>query len=401
MNYSELISKYFDGLFSKDEVRWFNRKLIDDKELAAEFKLYIEIDKAISNEDIDSLRLQLDKLTNDEDVNANEGTNYLDETSLYEEIDIAIMEEDVLKLRTSLDKLNYEKVEENEKEMADFSSELSQELLLYDEIDQAINDKDINELKEKLESIHNEVEYEIFKPEKAIDNGILNQEIDDALDDNGIWELRNKLDSIHEDIIKTDVKKPLTEKKESPVFKLFSREKTGKSLFTPMKIASSVIIIAAGIMTIILMSSSDIDKLYSKNMKAYSAPGNTRGGNNSSVNIKLDKAIDAYSGKNYSQAALFYREAGEQNPLTIKNKLFYANAAIMSGDFSKSEELLSEIIADSHTEMYDVAVWYSAMISLRNEYYKKAAENFAILAEDEEMYNHEKAVKILKKIQKE
>ena len=47
LNNSELISRYFEGRFSEDELRWFNRKLAEDRDLAAEFRLYLEIDKAI------------------------------------------------------------------------------------------------------------------------------------------------------------------------------------------------------------------------------------------------------------------------------------------------------------------------------------------------------------------
>ena len=400
-NNSELISNYFDGLLSKDEVRWFNRKLIEDKELAAEFRLFLEIDKAINNEDIDSLRQQLNKFTSADVVNFDEESNNLDEAALYEEIDMAIMDEDVLKLRTSLDNLNYIKVEDNKEEMEKFSSELSNELILYDEIDQAINDQEVVELREKLDSIHNEVEYEIFKPEKALNNDILNQELEDAISDNDLTDLKNKLEIIHKDIINTETKDTISEKNEKPVFKLFTREESVKTLFTPLKIASSIIVMAVGIMTIILLSSSGKDNFYNKNMIAFNASGNTRGGDVSSINNNLENATKEYADKNYSQSAFFYSKAEAQNTLNIKEKFYYANAAIMNGDFDKSEKLLTEVIADPYTELRTDAIWYLAIVYMKTEKYDDATELLSILENEENNYNWEKAIKILKKLKKE
>ena len=339
LNYSALIGKYFDGLFSEDELRWFKRKLVEDKDLAAEFQNNMIIDNAIKNEDIDTLRIQLDK-------------------------------------------------------MPENQAGVDNELRLLDNIDKAIKEEDVIELRDKLESIHNEVEYEIFKPDKINENDVLNHEIDKALIQSDIDGLRDNLANIHESI--SNRKKG---KNNQPVFKLFTLEKTG---LTPMRIASSLAVLITGaIITMFVLKGSSYvsnDMLLTEFESVRSMSGASRG--SSQANI-LNEVNAHYNNMDYAGAIILFEELDINGNLDLKNKLYYAIACRETGDYAKAISLFKEIKNGKYSSNQQSSIWELGMTYLECEQNALAKEQFAILTEDKEAYKSKEAQIILNKIKLE
>lgn len=396
LNNSELINSYFEGLFSEEELRWFNRKLTEDRDLASEFRLYLEIDKAIENEDVISLRQQLDMLLEVENTkNVLSEDNYVEE-KLLEEIDRAIMEEDVMELRTKLDHLDLTKKEDvKEEEIEHFTSEISEELIFFDDIDNAINESDVDKLREKLDSIHYELEYEMFRPEKALNNNILNYEIDEALSQTNVIGLRANLENIHKEI---DPEKKNSQK--TPVIKFLSRE---NSRFTPLKLASSFVILIAGAMIsyFALTSSTPADKLYESFIEFDQISTNVKRSAASNVNQTITNAIIAYNYEDYTGAKNGFSEFYKNGNLDNNDKMYYGIICRETGEYDEAVKIFKDVIDGSRCSNTEPSIWHLGMTFLKYGENDLAIEQFAKLAEEEEAYNYDKAKRILRKIRRE
>jgi len=395
LNNSELISRYFEGRFSEDELRWFNRKLAEDRDLAAEFRLYLEIDKAIEYKDVWSLRNQLDILH--EKINGME-TDTIDlEAKLNEEIDRAIMEEDVMNLRSKLDKLDNLNSDETKPEIEHYTSELSEELSFFDDIDNAINEPGIEELKQKLESIHYEVEHEMFSPKKALDNNVLSYEIDEALSQKDIFGLRNNLDNIHQEL--HDEEKSSAD---IPVIKFMSRE---KSRFTPLRLASSfaILIVGALISFMIFSGSKSPSDIYSTYYHhELISTGDVRSDeSNSELNANINAAKIAYNNQDFILAAENFQKSYESGKIENNDKMYYAIALKENGMTEKAVNIFNEIIYGKECSNQEPSIWQLAGTYFKNGEYELARKQYEKLAAEEEAFKYDEARKMLKMIKRE
>lgn len=170
--YFEQTCRFLDSELSNEELSQFKAQLEIDSELADELNLHAEMQKALSEADVISLRSKLDRIVrNQADSESNPNTSFSfelsDELSSFQNLDGSVYDEDILNFEHSFPKIHLyqhkiagkENIHQFYKEQGKTEAANENEALsAYDEallgdIQNAVEESDITELRASLKQI--------------------------------------------------------------------------------------------------------------------------------------------------------------------------------------------------------------------------------------------------------
>lgn len=239
--YSEKIDRYFDSELNQPELNEFEAQLEADSDLADELNLHLEVEQAVGELDVISLRNNLNQIINtnvDESVNVFESFNFglAEEFSSYQNMDLQVNPGDLFNIGHSFPKIHLyqhkiagkENIHQFYKEQSDSKAISNDESLtpfeedLFIDIQNALEESDILDIRTNLKQIaqsmpahqysiedmdrfvYNQMEPELreqFEAELTLNASLyqdvrLIREIDLAADEKDIMDLRASLKEI-------------------------------------------------------------------------------------------------------------------------------------------------------------------------------------------------------------
>lgn len=348
---------------------------------------------------------------NADDVNFDADAELLSEEDelLFNEIELAVGEKDVIELRSSLETIakhmplhnhSVEDIEEfldgelsaddriNFEADVEANPDLAFDLNLYKEINEAIGEEDVMELRHNLamisenETSHSRSVDEIeeylsselteenlasFEEELIVNPDLvaevqLYKEIDEAVAEEDIMQLRASLESIK------------IEEEHSR-----NKEKRGVVLPNAQKVvwytvAASIMLIL-GIASFIRNQSFSSEELYRNYYQTYDA-GTVFRSANSTEDILINQAMEAFNEKDYSEALNLYTKVlaeDETNP--VGN--FYAGMALQEEQrFEEAINSYQKVVTHADNLFVEQAEWYIGLCYLQREERDKAVRQF-------------------------
>ncbi len=192
--YFEQISKFLDSELSQSELSEFEAQLGIDSELAEELNLHMEMQKALGEADVISLRSKLARMVQNQPDTENSRSfdpfsfELSEELSSYQNMDRSLYDEDILKFEHSFPKIHLyqhkiagkENIHQFYKEQAEVDSVNETESLspydeaLFNDIRNALEENDIAEIRASLKQIAKSIPAHAYSAEQ-IEEYVSNQ----------------------------------------------------------------------------------------------------------------------------------------------------------------------------------------------------------------------------------
>lgn len=184
-SHTEIFDRYLERRLSVEETKEFEDRLKIDPDFSASFRLHKEVDFSLLEKEILFFRAELDKILaenpDDKQLNAPMMISPKDEV----ELDKVISDEDVMSLRSQLDQINAE---------IDFDSS-AEDIAKYAEIQRAVTNQDSVRLHNELDNFNSE--YSISHDAKDRDS--LESEIEKAIMQSDVMSFRSQINELAEE----------------------------------------------------------------------------------------------------------------------------------------------------------------------------------------------------------
>lgn len=160
---------------------------------------------------------------------------------------------------------------------------------------------------------------------------------------------------------------------------------------------AAVLILAVVFLPNILKSDLSPDVIYNNNYEVYAMALNQRSNTSIENNNVLNRAIQNYLDKDYSQASENFKivYAMEADDLYL---LYAGNSFQAEGDYNSAIEIFDGIIENGNPQIIQQAQWYKALCLIKLNDTKSASKFLESLGEDH--YQEDKIRRILKNLNK-
>jgi len=339
---AEFFERYLNDEVTPQERKDFDDQLVNDPELLEYFTLFMDIDEAIYQPDVISLRQDLQNIY---DTNAHE---WLEEAPMMveethdQEIDAAISELDVMALRSTLNDLHDLHIDElnsNEHRPAPIPIPV-----------------------EELAAV------DVFQEPENQDIDLLGAEIDEAIMEDDIMDLRNQLQTIGKEYMPAAKTRSLRSN--------FSRIASIAAIFLFMIMGGTFWLTND-------LQSMSAEKAFDNTFVPMEGKAATRGGDtqlnvdftaNSEEQIEAEimnytnKAYERYREDDLAGALVFFEAAAQKANYTNMDVLTFAGICLLSEN--RADEALNYfdmVIKDKDNTYVPDAQWYTVMAHLRND----------------------------------
>jgi len=135
-------------------------------------------------------------------------------------------------------------------------------------------------------------------------------------------------------------------------------------------------------------------EIYASNLEDYPMLLNQRTIDTSSFSITLQKAIESYQLKEYSEASENFKLLSEQNPEVIAYQFYYGISNLFSGNLGLAEPILASLEQTEGHLFIEQSRWYLALLFIKKD---QTGQAITILEKiNPDQFKYDEGQKILK-----